>query len=70
MLQKATWKKIFKNEKNLQKVLSSQKELEEKLQKQIQALDRQKELRDGDKLETRKILEYFPFPLSLISHQY
>ena len=62
MLQKATWKKIFKNEKNLQKVLSSQKELEEKLQKQIQALDRQKELRDGDKLETRKILEYFLFP--------
>jgi len=54
---KATWKKIFKNEKNLQKVLSSQKELEEKLQKQIQALDRQKELRDGDKLETRKILD-------------
>ena len=62
MLQKATWKKIFKNEKNLQKVLSSQKELEEKLQKQIQALERQKELRDGDKLETRKILEYFLFP--------
>ena len=62
MIQKATWKKIFKNEKNLQKVLSSQKELEEKLQKQIQALDRQKELRDGDKLETRKILEYFLFP--------
>lgn len=54
---KATWKKIFKNEKNMQKVLSSQKELEEKLQKQIQALDRQKELRDGDKLETRKILD-------------
>merc|ERR1712062_64214 len=54
---KATWKKIFKNEKNLQKVLSSQKELEEKLQKQIQALERQKELRDGDKLETRKILD-------------
>ena len=62
MIQKATWKKIFKNEKNMQKVLSSQKELEEKLQKQIQALDRQKELRDGDKLETRKILEYFLFP--------
>ena len=62
MIQKATWKKIFKNEKNLQKVLSSQKELEEKLQKQIQALERQKELRDGDKLETRKILEYFLFP--------
>ena len=62
MIQKATWKKIFKNEKNLQKVLSSKKELEEKLQKQIQALDRQKELRDGDKLETRKILEYFLFP--------
>ena len=35
----------------------SNKKLEEKLQKQIQDLDKQKEMSDLDRIETRKILE-------------
>ena len=35
----------------------SNKKLEEKLQKQIQDLEKQKEMSDLDRIETRKILE-------------
>merc|ERR1712223_1168261 len=56
-LLKAILKKISKNEKALETFSTSYRELEEKLQKQIQELHKQKEIRNNDRVETRKILD-------------
>ena len=49
--------KIDKNEKDIQRFSASYKQLEEKLQKQIENLNREKELRDQDRKKTREIVE-------------
>ena len=56
-LQKSTLEKIDKNEKDIQRFSASYKQLEEKLQKQIENLNREKELRDQDRKKTREIVE-------------
>ena len=50
-------RKINKNEKDIQKFSLSHKQLEEKLQIQIENLNKEKELRDQDKIKTREIVE-------------
>ena len=50
-------RKINKNEKDIKKFSLSHKQLEEKLQKQIENLNKEKELRDQDKVKTREILQ-------------
>ena len=55
--QKSTLDKIEKNEKDIQKFSASYKQLEEKLQKQIENLNKEKELRDQDRIKTREIVE-------------
>ena len=50
-------KKINKNEKDIQKFSSSHRQLEEKLQSQIENLNKERELREQDRKKTREILE-------------
>ena len=49
--------KINKNEKDIQDFSASHRQLEEKLQKQIENLNQEKELRDQDRIKTREIVE-------------
>ena len=50
-------KKINKNEKDIQKFSASYRQLEEKLQKQIENVKKERDMREQDKIKTREILE-------------
>lgn len=54
---KSTLKKINKNEKDIQKFSASYRQLEEKLQKQIENVKKERDMRDQDKIKTREILD-------------
>jgi len=54
---KSTLKKINKNEKDIEEFSASHRQLEEKLQKQIESLNKEKELRDQDRIKTREIVD-------------
>ena len=56
-IQESTLKKINKNEKDIQKFSASHRQLEEKLQSQIENLNKERELREQDRKKTREILE-------------